>query len=183
MQRSLYGYNGKLIMKKIFISCITFFIILTCAGCISNLGKPHTDKTRQLMDTVIYALEENDTEVLLKVLSKDLQDKCTDIELTKIVNSIPSKITKEEYFIVDDASEYVDDPSNISGDYRISKYYLSCIVDDENGVRYKIKLEYTKSNKFDVNSEGITYVGVTPITLNDTAMDTISIGTRTALSI
>lgn len=40
-----------------------------------------------------------------------------------------------------------------------------------------------KGNKFDASSEGITYVGVTPITSNDTAMDTISIGTRTALSI
>lgn len=156
--------------------------MLTCVGCISNLGKPHTDKTRQLMDTVISAIEENDTEVLLTVLSKNLQDKCTNIELTKIVNSIPTEIVKEEYFIVDDASEYVDDPSSISGDYRISKYYLSCIVNDENGDRYKIKLEYIKSNKFDVSSEGITYVGVTSITSNDTAMDTISIGTRTALS-
>lgn len=172
-----------MIMKKISIIYITFLIMLPCIGCISNLGKPHTDKTRRLMDTVISAIEENDTEVLSKVLSKNLQDKCTDMELTKIVNSIPTKITKEEYFIVDDANEYVDDPSSITGDYRISKYYLSCIVDDENGARYKIKLEYTKGNKFDASSEGITYVGVTPITSNDTAMDTISIGTRTALSI
>lgn len=169
--------------EKIFISCITFLIMLTCVGCINNIRKPHTDKNRQLMDTVISAIEENDTEVLSKVLSKNLQDKCTDIELTKIVNSIPTKFTKEEYFIVDGASEYVDDPSSISGDYRISKYYLSCIVDDENGAHYKIKLEYTKSNKLDKDAEGITFIGITPIDSNGDPADTISIGTRTALSL
>ena len=171
-------------MKKFFIVYITTFIMLISVGCVNITGLQHVSQHRKLMNTVLSAIEENDTESLAKVLSKTLQkENHIDSELTRIVNSIPNEITNEEYFIVDNASEPVNGSNATTGDGYIKKYYLSSIVKDKAGIRYKIKLEYTKRNELDKDSEGINYLGITPIGSNEIPMGTTSIGISTSLSL
>lgn len=171
-------------MKKLFIGYITVLVILTCTGCISDIGKPRISRNRQLMNTVISAIEENDTKALSKVLSKDLQDKCTDFGLKKVLGAVPGKITDIEQFTVDDASERIKDSNNPSKESVMRRYYISCKITNSLGNSYILKLEFIKYNEFEPQKEGVSFVGVTPIDENYHQMkDTISIGTNTALSI